>query len=307
DTQIDEIMMANTECLYTVDVYDDFQKLCDVEDRIGPYITIPFNGLQQLITEFISSTAISIQSFESGNVDLYNPDFFNIIFTSIADIHAGIEHISYIFIQLLEKHTSLFALLNIILFVAAIALLVLISFGLITPIPNTLNDISQISAQIEQLAKLHQIERVEWKEDMATEIPRLDLGHKKVLETIMCVVDKVKKIETGPLISQEDADNIILEQFDELLLVTTAQFADEEKLMRKFEFPAIAMKQHFSAHVSLFRKLMAFHEKCAKVKKSESQPSANDMLIFFSTWITPHFTSMDIDIGMFLEDIKNRG
>ncbi|KAA6346313.1 MAG: hypothetical protein EZS28_052100, partial [Streblomastix strix] len=42
DTQIDEIMMANTECLYTVDVYDDFQKLCDVEDRIGPYITIPF-------------------------------------------------------------------------------------------------------------------------------------------------------------------------------------------------------------------------------------------------------------------------
>ncbi|KAA6394488.1 MAG: hypothetical protein EZS28_009987 [Streblomastix strix] len=31
------------------------------------------------------------------------------------------------------------------------------------------------------------------------------------------------------------------------------------------------------------------------------------MLIFFSTWITPHFTSMDIDIGMFLEDIKNRG
>ncbi|KAA6321134.1 MAG: hypothetical protein EZS28_054595, partial [Streblomastix strix] len=99
DTQIDEVMMANAECLYTIDVYDDFQELCDVEDRIGPYITIPFNGLQQLITEFISSTAISIQSFESGNVDLYNPDFFNIIYTSIADIHAGIEHISYIFIH----------------------------------------------------------------------------------------------------------------------------------------------------------------------------------------------------------------
>ncbi|KAA6404451.1 MAG: hypothetical protein EZS28_000002 [Streblomastix strix] len=307
NTKIDEIMIANSECLYSPDIYDDFQELCDIPDRIGFLIPIPFNGLQQLITEYIASTGIAIESFEPGNVYEFDPDYFNIIYTSIADIHAAIEHISFIFIQLLEEHGNLYTKLTIGLFALAMILLIIISFALIAPIPQILVNISKISSQMELLAKINQIERIEWKEEMTTETHRLDQGHKMLIQTMMNVVDEVKRIETGPVMRVEEADKIILEQFDGLILVTAAHFADEEHLMNSFGFPAIARRLHLNAHVALFRKLLAFHELVTKVKQNQEQQSANDILIFFNTWITPHFTSMDLDLGIFLLDISQRG
>ncbi|KAA6373299.1 MAG: hypothetical protein EZS28_031174, partial [Streblomastix strix] len=298
---IDIILTNSTECLMTPDVLEDAEIECANPYKAGDYVTTPFYGLQQLMTEVQSSVQILINNQEPGKVNLADVDFFNILMTSQSDIRSGQKRIQDIIIKLIDKHFRSYTVYLNLCFALAIIFLVLTSWILVIPIPKIFKRLSQISAQIEDLTKMQHIKRIEWKEDMQTEVHRLDSGHKKLLETVMILFDTVKNFETSLVSDVDDEDQVILDKFDDLVLVTAAHFADEEYLMHRFNFPRSALNNHFKNHVSLFRKLMTYHQKTTQSKQNEIPPTSNEMLLFFTTWIIPHFTSIDIDLGLYLK------
>jgi hypothetical protein len=53
---------------------------------------------------------------------------------------------------------------------------------------------------------MQQIDRIEWTEEMTTEVPRFDSGHKKLLESVMSIIDSIKYFENGSSLSIEEED-----------------------------------------------------------------------------------------------------
>ncbi|KAA6352891.1 MAG: hypothetical protein EZS28_051582, partial [Streblomastix strix] len=137
------------------------------------------------------------------------------------------------------------------------------------------------TAHIELIGKVKNEEDiVVWSEDLNTIVKRIDDSLQAITKTLSNAVRCVDY--------KEDKE-VVIEVMDELIVQLMAHQTDEEELMQKCKFPSSLEFAHKSAHVSIIRKGINFHDEIVK-----SMPSVNEAIIFCSTLLPSYIHSQDI-------------
>lgn len=129
---------------------------------------------------------------------------------------------------------------------------------------------------------------IQWSEDLATGLPRIDAQHQELFGRINNLLEACNKGK-----GKEEVRTVI--KFLEDYVVT--HFAEEERHMVNFRYPAY--QQHKSEH-------LAFLEKFSKLKDHlESDGiglttviTTNQLLV---DWLKNHIRRIDKDLGSFLK------
>ncbi|KAA6398903.1 MAG: hypothetical protein EZS28_005571 [Streblomastix strix] len=295
DSFIDTIMNEETSCLLPSDI--DFPESSISKAQTGaercldqnrmPGITYPFNGLESLLDRFQQSIEdLMTRNPEIvDNIPFNDTDFSFIIESARNDILYGLNQIGDYLMDNLDKFSSQYSTILLVLFIALSVIILILSFIFFIPLPQQLREVSSqtqwINIITQTVQKGKSIDQVVFDEELATTVNRMDAAHKQLYET-MTIVGKAITDERDKCIKRRkekehndsEKDDVIIASssilqlmLDVLVWRMSTHCSDEEMLMNKLGLPSVSADQHKSDHVQIMRKLMKFHEEVLKCFK----------------------------------------
>ena len=125
---------------------------------------------------------------------------------------------------------------------------------------------------------------IDWNEKLSVSVSELDEEHKKLIGMINSLHDAMK---TGK------GKDLLAKILDEMTQYVLKHFANEEKLMPKYEYPEY--KQHKAAHDEFVKIVGELR------KKHDAQLlQAGQLMKTLQDWLVSHITTVDKRYGPFI-------
>ena len=125
---------------------------------------------------------------------------------------------------------------------------------------------------------------IDWNEKLSVSVSELDEEHKKLIGMINSLHDAMK---TGK------GKDLLAKILDEMTQYVLKHFANEEKLMLKYEYPEY--KQHKAVHDDFVKTVGELR------KKHDAQLlQAGQLMKTLQDWLVSHITTVDKRYGSFI-------
>ncbi|KAK2960695.1 putative hemerythrin [Blattamonas nauphoetae] len=279
---IDAISTNETTCLLSPD---------ECSDHLIPGMVGSYNGLNEFIERFVDMVS-TLTHLDRSQLDFFSDDIQFLRVTSHDDMQRGYEDISKILQNELSTFTSSYTTTLVVVFIVVAVILLTFSFACLSVLPSEINTISKNISRIPNLLKLTQDTTMLYTDEMFTGVPRFDIPHQATVELLSSLLTS-----TVSNTSAEQQRKIILS----LCRITFIQFADEEKLMDEAGCPEILTAAHKRAHTTLLRKLVNLADSTRK-----RRASIEKVADFCSTWILDHYSTLDMEFGLYLTQHEYR-
>lgn len=122
----------------------------------------------------------------------------------------------------------------------------------------------------------------EWSESISVKIPTIDEQHKKLFKIAKDIHELVQNY------NGQDSFYVIVRTIKELKNYTEYHFEEEEKMMKKYDYPDIG--QHITQHKEFIEYLNQID-----LKEVDDNPeeSIHNLLKFIAGWIFKHINNTD--------------
>ncbi|WML34069.1 bacteriohemerythrin [Clostridium sp. OS1-26] len=134
----------------------------------------------------------------------------------------------------------------------------------------------------------------EWKKKYSCNIQIIDDEHKKLFEIGQSIYDLALHKR------YVDYYDRILDLIDELKEYTVYHFADEEKIMRLYEYPDF--DNHKKIHEDFIEKIENIN---LNHVDDDQQKAIINLLDFVYVWIEGHILAQDLKVRDYFENLKN--
>lgn len=134
----------------------------------------------------------------------------------------------------------------------------------------------------------------EWKKKYSCNIQIIDDEHKKLFEIGQAIYDLALHKQ------YVDYYDRILDLIDELKEYTVYHFADEEKIMRLYEYPDF--DNHKKIHEDFIEKIENIN---LNHVDDDQQKAIIKLLDFVYVWIEGHILGQDLKVRDYFENLKN--
>ncbi|KAA6392962.1 MAG: hypothetical protein EZS28_011509, partial [Streblomastix strix] len=277
DKELDEKMTGVQTCM----LQDETQCF---PGRI-PGIEGEFYGLNELLSR-LGSSLLDFLKYPLENLTDTNPDYVLVDRAADLDIQGALYWIGVYLQGDLNTFASTDSTLLLVFFLLGFFLLIVISFIFFLSVPQKLIQNQIISHRMMRFMKTKEQDIIKWSDDLAVQVGRMDFAHETLVGVLAQLVIGVQE--------NKNASEIIT-TLNTIVRLTGTHFADEEMLMEEYKYPDVVKKQHWKAHIALFKKVVEFTDRLSRFKLPLAEVS-----LFCSTWIVDHIKGNDAELGMFL-------
>ena len=129
---------------------------------------------------------------------------------------------------------------------------------------------------------------MQWKDTYSVKNRQIDAQHEKLFGLFTKLEDEIS----------QGNESIIEKTIQELIDYTKSHFLTEETIMQEANFPAL--EAHAQMHDDITETIIAMQNKI----KAKQGVSPNDLLRFFSEWLTNHIMVEDQKLGLYIRKVK---
>ncbi len=129
---------------------------------------------------------------------------------------------------------------------------------------------------------------MQWKDTYSVKNRQIHAQHEKLFGLFTKLEDEIS----------QGNESIIEKTIQELIDYTKSHFLTEETIMQEANFPAL--EAHAQMHDDITETIIAMQNKI----KAKQGVSANDLLRFFSEWLTNHIMVEDQKLGLYIRKVK---
>jgi hemerythrin len=130
------------------------------------------------------------------------------------------------------------------------------------------------------------MEFIPWSTDLSVGIPAMDAEHQQLVGLIN---------ELYLAMDARDGDSAAPQVLDRVIQYTETHFADEERLMDRYQFPKLA--EHTAAHAQLTQQAKQLQADVMAGKRL----ICISVLMFLKNWIETHIQQEDREYGVYIQ------
>ncbi|KAA6387806.1 MAG: hypothetical protein EZS28_016664, partial [Streblomastix strix] len=250
-----------------------------------PGIEGEFYGLNELLSR-LGSSLLDFLKYPLENLTDTNPDYVLVDRAADLDIQGALTWIGVYLQGDLNTFTNTDSTLLLVFFLLGFFLLIVISFIFFLSVPKKLIQIQVISHRMMRFLKTKDQDIIKWSDDLVVQVGRIDFAHETLIGYLAQLVIGVQENKNT---------SEIITTLNTIVRLTGTHFSDEEMLMEEYKYPDVVKKQHWKAHIALFKKVVEFSDSLSRFKLPLAEVS-----LFCSTWIVDHIKANDSELGMFL-------
>jgi len=129
--------------------------------------------------------------------------------------------------------------------------------------------------------------KMEWQAIYSVNVSKMDAQHKQLFKLIADLHDAM---------SQKKGESVVANTVKQLRSYTVTHFSEEEALLAKHNYPALAMQK------KLHQEFVGKVEQIEKDLKAGGKLVAVNVMMMLNEWLLGHITKVDKQYGPFLNE-----